>query len=214
MGPACPPRGAAGLTPSGHCTGHAAVPAQLRRWEEAGGGWPTGRFGPQALSWPAPVHVSWWHGFCGLREAVQSPGSEPANTILLLAAFLPLCVERNPSQRPSLPAHILSTALQDWCGRPCTLKPVARRSEFPGHPHNGPVHLVVHLHPGGTGARTLRSSVPPCSACISLPGPPQSFSPCTSCLPLGGPGDIPGVNQLSHMGNGGDSCYNAPRSVV
>lgn len=143
------------------------------------GAWPTGRFGPQeALSWPAPAHVSLWHGFCGLREAVRNPGSELASVIPLLAACLPLRVEGTLSQRLRLPAHILSTALQDWHGRPCALKPVARRHACPGHPHNGPVHPC-----GAFASRPDRGSGPPVVG-PSLLGPRLSPWPPSELLTL------------------------------
>lgn len=157
------------------------------------------------------ARVLWPEGSC------QESRIRAANITLLLAAFLPLCVERNQSQRPSRPAHILSTTLQAWCSRLCTLKPGARRHEFPGHPNNGPVH------PRGSFASWPdRGSGPPVIG--YLPARPTSLSlahlraahPVPQAL-------LPasrwswGHNwsqQLSHVENGDDSCYNAPRSIV
>lgn len=107
-------------------------------------------------------------------EAVKNLGSKLANIILPLAAFLPLRVERNQGQMPSLPATYFRRPAglvgRAWL---CTLKLEARRRERLGTQIMALFNLVVHLHLcwhlGGV------SGFPPCPARPHL-FPPQPRS--------------------------------------
>lgn len=137
-------------------------------------------------------------------EAVKNPGSKLAKIILPLAAFLPLCVERNQGQMPSLLAHILSTALQDWWSRAwlCTRKPVVRRHESLGIQIMVLFTLMVHLHPGWTGTWALGSPGPSLLSPLPSPTSPSLaqlrdlLTYTSGLLPLDVPGEIIGVNKF------------------
>lgn len=146
--------------------------------------------------------------------AVKDPGCRQANIILPLAAFLPLCMERNQGQMPPLLAHILSAASQDWGSRAwlCTLKPVARRPESLGTQIMVLFKLLVHLHPGWTGglgtrvAGFLSASTPAQPHLAQLTEHLTLHLGCS--LPLRGLGEIPGVSQFSYLENGDDNSCN------
>lgn len=138
-----------------------------------------GWFRPQALSWLAAVHVSWWHGFCGLNGSCKESRIQAGQHPFATGGF------------PSFHSSWKGTRAKcHHCHRPTYFPPPCRpgraglashpeasseETRIPGHPNNGPVQ------PCGSFATFIGIWVG--SPSFSLPAPmPSPTSPTLAQL--------------------------------